>query len=106
MSSTRVYILAQELGLDSKELIDYLKDLNIDVKSHMSNLDSETAELAKSEVVAILNKKKKEELDRNPKIAVEFPITVRELAAKLGVKPNELQGKLLKWKVFASINQP
>ena len=106
MSSTRVYILAQELGLDSKELIDYLKDLNIDVKSHMSNLDSETAELAKSEVVAILNKKKKEELDRNPKIAVEFPITVRELAVKLGVKPNELQGKLLKWKVFANINQP
>ena len=105
MSSTRVYILAQELGLDSKELIDYLKDLNIDVKSHMSNLDSETAELAKSEVVAILNKKKKEELDRNPKIAVEFPITVRELAVKLGVKPNELQGKLLKWKVFANINQ-
>lgn len=106
MSSTRVYILAQELGLDSKELIDYLKDLNIDVKSHMSNLDSETAELAKSEVVAILNKKKKEELDRNPKIAVEFPITVRELAVKLGVKPNELQGKLLRWKVFASINKP
>jgi translation initiation factor IF-2 len=102
----RVYTLAQELGLDSKELIDYLKDLNIEVKSHMSNLDSETAELVKDEVGAILGKKKKEELDRNPKIAVEFPITVRELAAKLGAKPNEMQKKLLEWKVFANINQP
>ncbi|MDP8253320.1 MAG: translation initiation factor IF-2 [Candidatus Kaelpia aquatica] len=106
MSSTRVYILAQELGLDSKELMEYLKDLNVDAKSHMSNLDLDTAELVRSEVTSILNKKKKAELDKNPKIAVEFPITVRDLAVKLGAKPNEVQKKLLQWKVFASINQP
>ncbi len=105
MSSIRVYTLAQELGLDSKELIEYLKDLNVEVKSHMSNLDPDTAELVKSEVLSVLNKKKKEELDKNPKIAVEFPITVRDLAVKLGAKPNDVQRKLLQWKVFASINQ-
>ncbi|MDP8216847.1 MAG: translation initiation factor IF-2 [Candidatus Kaelpia imicola] len=105
MSNIRVYTLAQELGLDSRELMEYLKDLNVDVKSHMSNIDLETAELVKSEIISILNKKKKKELDKNPKIAVEFPITVRDLAVKLGAKPNEVQGKLLQWKVFANINQ-
>ncbi|MBI3325423.1 MAG: translation initiation factor IF-2 [Nitrospinae bacterium] len=41
----RVYALARELGIPSKELLEELKKQGIDVKSHMSSVDGETAEL-------------------------------------------------------------
>ncbi len=38
-------------------------------------------------------------------VSVEEPITVKSLSAALGVKTNELMGKLMKQGVFATINQ-
>jgi len=38
----RVYELARDLGVDSKQVLDYLKSLGHDVKNHMSVLDSES----------------------------------------------------------------
>ena len=103
-NNIRVYKLAQELGLDSKELLKYLKDFNLNVKSHMSILDSETAELVRHEVESILAKKKEEEIARRPRIAIDLPISLRDLAIKLGRKPMELQKKLMEWGIFAHIN--
>lgn len=48
MSKIRVYELARELDISSKELIKTLVDLDIDVNSHMSALSNENAELIKS----------------------------------------------------------
>ncbi len=45
MSNTRVYTLAKELGLESKEFVKELEKEGIKVKSHMSTVDDETAEL-------------------------------------------------------------
>jgi translation initiation factor IF-2 len=45
MSSKRIYELARVLGISSKNLVDELRSQGIDVKSHMSSLDTETAEL-------------------------------------------------------------
>ena len=42
--SLKVYELAKELGLDSFALLDKLKQINIEVKSHMSSLAAEQAE--------------------------------------------------------------
>jgi translation initiation factor IF-2 len=42
--SLKVYELAKELGLDSFALLDKLKEINIEVKSHMSSLASDQAE--------------------------------------------------------------
>ena len=39
MSKKRIYELAKELGLSSKDLLDKAKNLNIDVKSHMSSVN-------------------------------------------------------------------
>ena len=103
-NNIRVYKLAQELGLDSKELIKYLKDFNLNVKSHMSMLDAETAEIVRHEIESILARKREEEIARRPRIAVDFPLSLRDLAVKLGRKPTELQRKLMEWKVFAHIN--
>ncbi|RAO99837.1 translation initiation factor IF-2 [Petrotoga sp. 9PW.55.5.1] len=45
MGKTRVYEVAKELGMNSKELIEFLEEeLNIIVKSHMSTIEDETVE--------------------------------------------------------------
>ena len=41
----RVYQLARELGVDSKELVDLCKTQGFDVKSHVSALDPEQKDL-------------------------------------------------------------
>ncbi|MCO5143510.1 MAG: translation initiation factor IF-2 [Oligoflexia bacterium] len=46
--SMKVYELAKELGLDSFALLDKLKEINIEVKSHMSSLASDQAEAARA----------------------------------------------------------
>ena len=45
MSNIRVYELARDIGVTSKQLVEDLRGQGIDVKSHMSTLDDETAEL-------------------------------------------------------------
>jgi len=45
MSKTRVYELAKELNLSSKDLISRLNDLDIKVKNHMSTLEDEEVDL-------------------------------------------------------------
>ena len=48
MSKTRVYEIAKELGMNSKELIEILQEeFDIQVKSHMSTLEDETVEAIK-----------------------------------------------------------
>ena len=43
----KVFELAKELGVESKELVKKLTSMKIDVKSHMSVLTSEQAEKAR-----------------------------------------------------------
>jgi translation initiation factor IF-2 len=45
MAGVRVYELARDLGIASKNLIEELRSQGIDVKSHMSTMDEETAGL-------------------------------------------------------------
>ncbi|HEA46783.1 MAG TPA: hypothetical protein ENH97_00020, partial [bacterium] len=51
----KVYELARELGMTSKELLAQLKDLEIEVKSHMSVLIKEEIE----KVIAQIEEKEK-----------------------------------------------
>lgn len=96
----RIYELAKQLKIDSKELIEKLKVLNFPVKNHMSSVDKDTAEIIKHEVEEL----NKEEIKKNV-IEVDFPITIKDLAVKLGKKPSQLLGDLFrKGKIF-TINQ-
>src|SRR5712691_3641900 len=45
MAGVRVYELARDLGVPSKDLIEELRNQGIEVKSHMSTMDEETAGL-------------------------------------------------------------
>ncbi|MCK4916937.1 MAG: translation initiation factor IF-2 [Candidatus Omnitrophica bacterium] len=96
----RIHELAKKLGLDSKELLIKLKDLNFSVKNHMSSVDNETAEIIIHEIEAI----KKKEIEGNV-IEVDFPITLKDLAVKLNKKSSELIAELMEQKKFFTLNQ-
>lgn len=95
----RVYELAKQLGMNSKELLVKLKSLNVSVKSHMSVLDDETAEIVKHELEDLERK----EIEANV-IEVDFPITIKDLAVKLKQKPSDILKLLLKEGKFYNIN--
>lgn len=48
MSKIRVHALAKELGVSSKDLLESLQKLNIEVKNHMSTIDENEQELVKA----------------------------------------------------------
>lgn len=56
MSKIRVYQLAKKIGISSKELIKKLNELSIEVSSHMSTLDNESANI----VIELLTEEAKE----------------------------------------------
>ncbi|GAB4257489.1 translation initiation factor IF-2 [Thermincola ferriacetica] len=82
MAKMRVYELAKELGLESKQLIAFLFRLGIQVKNHMSALEDE--EVAKVRAAAAGKKEKNEQTDT----AAEAPKKVEAVA----IKDREKQG--------------
>ncbi|GAB6098850.1 hypothetical protein JCM16358_07290 [Halanaerocella petrolearia] len=94
----RIHELANELGLDSKELIEILQDLGAEVDSHMNTIDKETAELVTDMVF-------EEEEETEDVIEVEEGITVKELAEELDIAPNSLMAELINLGIMATINQ-
>ncbi len=110
--SIRIYQLAKKLGISSKELLGKLKELKVKAKGHMSSVDEETAEILIHELKPKVQKKKwkaKETKMSQAEVAlkeiqVRLPLTVRELALKLQIKPSYLISALIKKKIFLSLN--
>lgn len=118
MSRTRVYKLAQELGISSKELIERLEELDIKVANHMSTLEEDEADL----IVELLGDEKKastakaagdmesadteaeEESVELEKLTFKGSLTVSELAKLLGKTPAEIITVLFKRGIMATIN--
>ena len=48
--TVRVYELAKELGRDNKEIINFLLEKGIRVKSHMSTVEDKNVEMIKDEL--------------------------------------------------------
>ncbi|CBH21810.1 Translation initiation factor IF-2 [Acetoanaerobium sticklandii] len=67
MQKTRVYKLAQELNMTSKELIEKLEELDIKVTNHMSSLSMEEAEV----IIELLGDKREEKEENMTKTEVE-----------------------------------
>ncbi|RKY00486.1 translation initiation factor IF-2, partial [Candidatus Poribacteria bacterium] len=106
--TTRVYELAKELGFSSKEMVEKLKDYGVDVKTHMSTLDSETVELVKAEIEEQRAKERgAQEGEAKPEegIVVEPGITVGDLADLLDVPASDIILELMNNKIIANINQ-
>ncbi|MEC9490430.1 MAG: translation initiation factor IF-2 [Halanaerobiales bacterium] len=132
MAKIRVYNLAHELDMDSKEVIEILNDLDIEVSSHMSTITDETAELVKDMYAedsqqenkgvkaktAPKNKVENEDAEINTEaeneadeaadqeaVEIETPITVKEFAEEIGEAPNNLIVELMNMGVMANVNQ-
>ncbi|MDD4264361.1 MAG: translation initiation factor IF-2 [Firmicutes bacterium] len=112
MSKIRVYELAKKLSVSSKDLIDYLKELDVEISSHMSTLDDDLVDIleeafSQTEASAIEDDdfddleeekpKRKTTKKRNKKkvITVEETLTVAQLAEKLGVPAVDIIKKLM-----------
>jgi translation initiation factor IF-2 len=95
----RIYELARKLRISNKELIRKLDQYGVEVKSHMSSVDEETAEL----VVAELGEPEPEPA---PEVAkVEEGTTVTGLANLLGIRRTDMVKSLIQLGIMANVNQ-
>jgi len=97
MSKIRVYELAKMLGLSNKELMRILKDLGVDVKTHMSSIDAETAQIIEESLGETKASSKSSEAKEKSKGTINVPsgASVSDVAKALGVKPAEAVKVLL-----------
>ncbi len=132
MTKMRIYEIARELEMSSKELIEKIEDLDINVKSHMSSLTSEEAglikELLSNEEEQIIKTDKtqennnkindQEEVEDNESelledgdkeetnvIEIASEITVKDFADELKVNPSEIITKLIGQGMMVSQNE-
>jgi len=130
LTKVRVYELAKELRMTSKELMEKIKDLDLDINSHMSSLEKEEAEMIK-ELIEEEKKLKKSNGKTNKKnkklvndkdnkdasidskqseqskantVEIEDTIVVKDLANAIGVSPTELITKLIGLGIMAGMN--
>lgn len=91
MSKIRVYELAKELDVASKDLINLLvEEFNIEVKNHMSAIDDEDAELIKE----LFSDEKKEELlektaNKKEDIVEEYETIINDSIKEKRVRKNK-----------------
>lgn len=96
LSKIRVYELAKMLGKSNRELLLMLRDLGIDVKTHMSSIDTETAQLIEDAVRADMSggaKGKARSRDKEgvlESVSVKRGATVKDVASDIGVEPAEV----------------
>ena len=123
MANVRVYELAKELNMSNHDVISALAGLGIEVKSHSSSLDEETASRVKetlrknggsagteSATITLPEKKdlikeKKEPTQEKKEIVLPAQVTVRQLAEQLGVPTAEIQKALVKHGALVAVNQ-
>ncbi len=102
MGKIRVYKLAEELKLHTKDLVNYLKKEGVNIRNHMSTIDDETADLIR-EMVEAEKEEKAEEEALEPVEFDKLP-TLRELSFKLKMKPVDLAILLIKRGDIDSLN--
>lgn len=132
MTKIRVYELAKELKITSKELMDIMNEMGLDVNSHMTTIENSEAETVKELFIGEMQKE--DEIKNNGKekaneedkmkmdnkneikeningevekttIEIEDTIVVKDLADQMGISSAELITKLIGLGVMASQNQ-
>ena len=98
MKKTRVYQIAEEVGMSNKDILAKIKELGIEVENEKSELEEDDVEL-------ILDLIKEEDSGDSNTITVEGALTVQQLAESLGKPATEVIMKLMKMGTMASLNQ-
>lgn len=97
MNKTRVYQIAEEVGMSNKDILAKIKELGIEVENEKSELEEEEVEL----LMDILEEEKSDE----NVIKVDGTLTVQQLAEALEKPATEVIMKLMKMGTMASLNQ-
>ncbi len=112
MTKIRVYKLADQIGMQSKEVVEILQDLGIEVTSHMSTIDKETAKIIKNMIKEDEQKDDGEDnLQENEKekttdeYKITLPVIVKELAEIIDMQPNDLIKTLIQMGYMVNLNQ-
>jgi len=124
MSKMRVYEYAKQNNLTSKQVIEQLNKLNIDISNHMSTITSDIQEMldksfkkdsqpketkqekkTKKSSSEKNNKAVKEDREETNVITYSGSLNVSQLADKLNKDTNEILKKLLLLGVMANKNQ-
>lgn len=113
MSKIRVYEIAKQLNVSSKEIIEKLKEYDVHVHSHMSTLEKDEADLMTKHFTAKEDMKQEnleeaQEIQQDEELKIiEIPaqITVQDLAAKLDVPATTIIKSLMLKGIMVTINQ-
>ncbi|MDZ4910509.1 translation initiation factor IF-2, partial [Clostridium perfringens] len=97
MNKTRVYQIAEEVGMSNKDILAKIKELGIKVENEKSELEEDEVEL----LMDILEEEKSDE----NVIKVDGTLTVQQLAEALEKPATEVIMKLMKMGTMASLNQ-
>ncbi len=95
----RIYELAKNLQISNKELIKKLNQYGVEVKSHMSSIDEETAELVIAELAEA------EPVPEPTVLKVEEGTTITELGKLLNMARTDMVKFLIQQGVMASVNK-
>jgi translation initiation factor IF-2 len=101
----RVYELAEDLKIPTKELIWFLNKEGIKIKNHMSTLDKDTIELIKE--VIIMDKKKGGTENKPPLKVLEINKlpNLKELSSQLKISLSEILQKIMQFGTITSIDK-
>ena len=77
MGKLKIYDLAKELGLTSKEVIEIAQKLDIDAKSHLSAVDAEQAKRIRENAKKKTNKKEEKNTTAEKAERNTSPVIIR-----------------------------
>lgn len=91
MAKVRVYELAKEQGISSKDLLEILKDLGVDAKSHVSSIEDSIAKL----VLDVIGSQKDAGVIKPAQSTIVEDFEVKKVPAekKASSKPQEIKDK-------------
>ena len=98
MNKTRVYQIAEQVGMSNKDILAKIKELGIEVENEKSQLEEDEVEL----LMDLLEEEKGSEENV---IKVDGTLTVQQLAEALEKPSTEVIMKLMKMGTMASLNQ-
>ncbi len=94
MGKIKIYELAKELNLTSKEIIEKAKELGLEIKNHMSSIEEKEANTIREKFVKKENKAKKEEKkQQTAPVIIRREVIITEEEQKETKKANETKGK-------------
>ncbi len=101
----RVYEVAEDLKIPTKELILFLKKEGVNVKNHMSTLDAETIEIIKEAILEEKKRIKDAEKEKRKVILLDKLPTLKELSSQLEIPLSRAMQQVSKYGAIHSVDK-